>query len=162
MQNRQFRFYVRPRDGRVIYGFDLPEAAEAAALEYGEGASVVDTLAKNYEPMLQQVIDGELLIAGVSGWDTGKAGGLERDLIEAVKTGRTEIVEAFLTKGADINARDKNGGSVLHWAVGGGHVEMVNLLLQRGADASIVDNNGKTLRNIALKHGKTAIADLFS
>jgi len=114
------RFYVISPNGRMILGLDLAEAAEATALEYGDGAQVVDTLAKNYQPMLQEVMNGELVISGVSGWDTGKPGQLDRDLIEAVKKGRAVIVRAFLEKGASANARDRNGGTALHWAAGTG------------------------------------------
>ncbi len=38
------RFYVRSPDGRMIIGYDDPNAAKAAALEYGEGAHLVDLL----------------------------------------------------------------------------------------------------------------------
>ncbi len=151
----QHRFYVIAPDGRIIVGLDISEAAEAAALDHGEGTFVVDTLAKNYQPMLQMVMDGELVIAGVSGWDTGKPDMLDRDLIEAVKRGKLPIVVAFLEKGASANARDRQGGTALHWAVGGGHPEIVSLLLEHGADASAKDANGLTPLDVARrrKHG---------
>jgi len=155
------RFYVISPNGRMILGLDLAEAAEATALEYGDGAQVVDTLAKNYQPMLQEVMNGELVISGVSGWDTGKPGQLDRDLIEAVKKGRAVIVRAFLEKGASANARDRNGGTALHWAAGGGKPEIVELLLDAGADASAVDHNGLTPLDVARRRGREAVVAIL-
>ena len=71
---RPHRYYVRSPDGSTIFGFEIEKAAEVAAVEYGDGAVVVDTIAKNYDPMVQEVIDDELLIAGISGWATGGTG----------------------------------------------------------------------------------------
>ena len=155
------RFYVISPNGRMILGLDAEAAAEATALEYGDGAFVVDTLAKSYQPMLQEVMNGELVIAGVSGWDTGKPGNLDRDLIEAVKKGRAQIVRAFLEKGASAKARDARGGSALHWAVGGGREEIVALLLKAGADPAATDANGLTPLEVARKRGREAIAQLL-
>ena len=155
------RFYVIPPSGRIVAGFDLAEAAEKVALEYGEGTHVVDTLAKNYQPMLQVVMDGELLIAGVSGWDTGKPDMLGRDLIEAVKRGHAAIVRAFLARGASADARDDRGGSALHWAAGGGHADIVALLLEAGADPACRDHNDLTPLDVARRRGHAEVARLL-
>ncbi len=154
------RYYTRSPDGRAIYGFSRPEAAETAALAYGEGAYVIDTMAKSYQPMLSEVITGELLIAGVSGWDTGKPGGLDADFIEAAKK-HVAITHAFLEKGADVNAVDKNGGTALHWAVGGNKGQIVVLLLQHGADTTARDKNGLSPLDLALKRGHGEITTLL-
>ena len=58
------RYFVRSRDGAVIAGFELREAEEFVALEYGDGASMVDTLAQAYYPMAQAVEDKALLRLG--------------------------------------------------------------------------------------------------
>ncbi len=156
------RYYVISPNGKMILGLDNTRAAEATALEYGDGAQVIDTLAKAYQPMLQEVLDGELVISGVSGWDTGKPGQLDRDLIEAVKKGKAAIVRAFLEKGADANARDRKGGSALHWAAGGGHPDIVALLLRAGADATALDHNNMTPQDVARKRGRKDIVNLLS
>lgn len=155
------RFYVIPASGKPVVGFDLAEAAEKVALEYGEGTHVVDTLAKNYQPMLQVVTGGELLVAGVSGWDTGKPDMLDRDLVEAVKRGRLPIVLAFLAKGASADARDANGGSALHWAAGGGHPEIVAALLEAGADPAVCDAHGLRPLDVARRRGHEEVAALL-
>jgi len=150
------RYYTRSADGKAIYGFDRAEAAETAALSFGEGAHVIDTLAKGYQPMLSEVIDGELLIAGLSGWDTGKPGRLDLDFIEAAKK-HAALAHAFLEKGADINAVDKNGGTALHWAVGGNKPDTVRLLLANGIEASAIDSRGQTPLDIAENRNRPAL-----
>lgn len=106
------RYYVRSPDGTAIAGFDQPESVRHAALQYGDGAMVVDTLAQAYHPMLQEVSGGELVYAGYGGWDTGRHGA-DRDLIEAIKKGHVALVHAFLAKGASANAKDHRGAPAL-------------------------------------------------
>ena len=106
------RYFVRSPDGKMIAGFELREAAEYVALEYGDGACLVDTLAQAYYPMAQGVEDGALAYLPVGGWDSGRFG-LETDLIEAIKKGHAGIVHAFLAKGADPGARDAHGGQII-------------------------------------------------
>jgi len=154
------RFYVRSPDGAFIFGFDELEAAKVAALEYGEGAHVIDTLAQAYVPMLHEVRDGELVYAGFGGWDTGRFG-VDHDLVEGIKKGHASIVHAFLAKGGDANARDRNGGPALHWAVGGGNRRIARLLLDHGADRAARDHNGMTAREVAEKRGRADLLDLF-
>jgi ankyrin repeat protein len=154
------RHYVRSPDGRAIYGFETSAAAETAARAYGEGAHVVDTLAQAYKPMLQEIRDGELVISGFGGWDTGRFD-LDRDLIEAIKKGHIALPHAFLAKGADANARDNHGGPALHWAVAGGRVETVKLLLDAGAEVQARDGEGQSALELAEKRGKDEIAEVL-
>ncbi len=160
MSQKSRRYYTRSPDGRAIYGFSRPEAAETAALAYGEGAYVIDTMAKSYQPMLSEVMEGELMIAGLSGWDTGKPGGLDADFIEAAKK-HVALTHAFIEKGADINARDENGGTALHWAVGGNKEQIVALLLQCGADMTARDKAGLSPLDLALRRGRDEIARIL-
>ena len=146
------RFYVRSPNGQSIFGFDLKEPAEAAALEYGEGAQIVDTMAQAYITMVQEVRDGKLLILPYGGWDTGKFG-VDRDLIEGIKKGHAAIVHAFLEKGASPNSRDPRGGSALHWAAANGRTEIVRLLLAHGAEINIEDADGETPLDVARQKG---------
>lgn len=155
------RYYVRSPDGGFIFGFDRIEAATVAALEFGEGASLVDTQAQAYHPMLQTVrIEGQLQLAfePVGAWDTGRFS-LERDLIEAVKKGRVEIVHAFIAKGASVDARDEKGGTALHWAVARGRRDVIELLLTHGADADVPDAAGCSALELAERRELREIAE---
>ena len=94
------RFYVRSPDGKMMVGYDDVNVAKAVALEYGEGAHLVDNRAQAYHPIAQEVSDGELSYVEIGGWGAGKFT-VERNLIESIKKGHAAIVHAFLAKGAD-------------------------------------------------------------
>jgi len=153
MGQQQHRYYVRSPDGRMITGYDRPDAARAVALDYGEGAIVVDTLAQAYYPVAEEVVGGELLHAGVSGWNAGRQDPA-KDLIEAIRKGHPAVVHAFLAKGSDPNARDARGGTALHWAASRGSVEIARLLLVAGADPAATDGEGRTPRAVAEGKGR--------
>ena len=160
---KTYRFYVRSPDGRAIFGLDKLEAATAAALEYGPGAYLVDTMAQAYFPMVQEVrraqggADG-LAFVPLGGWDTGRFGA-DRDLIEGIKKGHVAIVHAYLAKGASANARDDKGGPALHWAAARGSRAIVELLLSHGADAAAQDGVGQTALDVARKKGHADVVE---
>lgn len=154
------RYYVRSPDGRMITGYDRPDAAKAVALEYGEGAVVVDTLAQAYYPVAEEVINGELLHSGVGGWNAGRQDP-SVDLIEAIRKGHPAVVHAFLAKGSDPNSRDANGGTALHWAASRGSVEIARLLMEAGADLAAPDGEGRTPLQIAESKGRQRLVELL-
>ena len=55
---------------------------------------------------------------------------------QAVFDGNIEAVKQHLAAGTDVNAKDDNGWTPLHFAVYYGHKEIVELLLANGADTS--------------------------
>lgn len=61
------RYFVRSPDGAIIVGYDDQNAAEAAALDCGEGAHLVDSQAQAYHPIAQKVSNGELAYVEVGG-----------------------------------------------------------------------------------------------
>jgi uncharacterized protein len=56
-----------------------------------------------------------------------------------------EIVQALLARGADVNAKDKGGGTVLMAASATGHLDIVQALLDKGADVNAKGNLGTAL-----------------
>jgi len=155
------RFYVRSADGRGIAGYDTRETAEYVALEYGNGAHVVDTEAPVYTPMLQEVEGRELVYLPYGAWGAGRFG-LDQDLIDAIKKGHVAVVHAFLAKGADPNARDRDGAPALCWAAAGGNAAIVSLLIHAGADVDARDQDGDSAVDVARERGKEDVAKLLA
>ena len=156
----KLRYYTRSPDGRVMYGFATMQGAETAALEYGNGAYVVDTQALTYEPMVQLVKNRELVYFGVSGWNTNKLTPSE-NMIEGIKNASLPIVHAFLECGADASFVDPLGGTPLHWAAASGKSDIVELLLSRGASAEVPDADGETALEVATARGRLEVIELL-
>jgi ankyrin repeat protein len=49
-----------------------------------------------------------------------------RTLHQAAATGDTDVVKLLLAKGADVNAKEDDGWTPLHWAARNGHKAVAN------------------------------------
>lgn len=65
-------------------------------------------------------------------------------LIEAVKISNAEAVRTLLKERVDVNARQGDGATALHWAVHRNDDSMVDLLLRAGAKPDLADDTGAT------------------
>jgi ankyrin repeat protein len=65
-------------------------------------------------------------------------------LLQAVRSGDTAAVKAFLAQGVDVNARDGSGTTALMLAVLHADTNMVRLLLDKGADVNTKNKAGAT------------------
>lgn len=64
----------------------------------------------------------------------------------AARIGDTGIVRLLIERGADVNAANERGHTVLYCAGGHGHLDTVRLLLENGADLNAkFTHDGKTL-----------------
>ena len=63
------------------------------------------------------------------------------DILEAAKKGRAKEIEALLAKGADLEARDKEGRTPLMLAAQYGRTASVRLLLEKGAKPDARDTH---------------------
>lgn len=72
-------------------------------------------------------------------------------IFDAARTGNLAKIKKLISKGANINARNEGGTSLLHLAVAGGHIEIVKFLVASGAD---INERGRV--NTRLLH--TAVA----
>lgn len=70
-------------------------------------------------------------------------------LHSAASLGKTELIALLLDKGADINAKAKDGSSPLHLAVKRSHAAAVKLLFARGANPSAKDQEGNAPLHVA-------------
>jgi hypothetical protein len=66
------------------------------------------------------------------------------------------------TPGADVNAQNNDGESVLMWAALSGHVAVAQRLLARGADANAKDRKGSLPLHAAADGGHLELARLLS
>jgi ankyrin repeat protein len=87
----------------------------------------------------------------------------------AVLCDQGEVARYLIENGARINARakDRHGGTPLHWAAALGRLEMARRLIDAGADLNAGDNDGFTPLDAANyeseieKQAKREIADLL-
>jgi len=75
--------------------------------------------------------------------------GLEDGLTECARTGKVEQLEKLLSLGVDMNVKDENGYSPLHWAAINGKLDCMALLIKAGADINQTDHGGWTALHYA-------------
>lgn len=76
----------------------------------------------------------------------------------AAAYGNNKLVKFLLKKGYDINWKDSEGYTALHWAVQEGHLETVKLLIENGCDINIMDAAGHTPLYVAAGENRSEIA----
>ena len=90
-------------------------------------------------------------VAGVS------AGNDDLRLIEALQDQDHEAVRALLSQKVDVNAREGDGATALHWAVVRDDVEVVEALVGAGADANAANDYGVTPLLLACTNRNAAV-----
>ena len=77
--------------------------------------------------------------------------------LNACRNGQKNIVKILLERGdIDLNRRDAEGNTALHYACREGFRDLVVLLLEKGADASSVNHRGETPLHAAARKGTWA------
>jgi uncharacterized protein (DUF1778 family) len=66
-------------------------------------------------------------------------------LQRAVWNGHEAIVRLLLEKGADVEAKDEHGQTLLSWATSNNHNATILLLLEKGVNVEAKDEHGQTL-----------------
>ena len=74
-------------------------------------------------------------------------------LMYAALTGRLEVVQLLIKKGADPNAQTSFGTTSLMWAIKGGHPEVAEFILDSGGCPEITDSENSSARCLAEEWG---------
>ena len=75
--------------------------------------------------------------------------------------GHKGTTELLISKGANVNATNEEGGTPSHLAAEEGHKQIVELLIAKGANVNVEDKAGRTPLDWVTTWGLKEIADLL-
>lgn len=84
------------------------------------------------------------------------------DLTSAIKEKNLDSVYFLLRRGVDINGRNSDGTTALHWAAADGSVDLVMTLLDEGANVSVHDFLHRTPMDFAKDKGHEGVIQIMS
>ncbi len=83
------------------------------------------------------------------------------DLIGAARADEADRVRALIDGGADVNVRQGDGATPLHWAVHRNNLATARLLLDAGADPNAANDLGATPLWLAAENGSARMTELL-
>ena len=86
----------------------------------------------------------------------------ENKLIAAVQQGDIELVRQAIDEGADVNERDQQGWTPLHWSAGSGNVEIIRFLLNHWSDVTLAGRDNRTPLMVARSVGRTEVVAVLT
>ena len=84
-----------------------------------------------------------------------------KSLHQAAVSGDINRVKELLTKGADINLKNRQGWTPLHAAVWNQKQDIAKLLIEKGADVNVKDRSNRTALQFAADTGQKEIVELL-
>ena len=88
-------------------------------------------------------------------------GGHSGSILNAARVGDLAGVQALLDAGVDMNAKDGNGWTALHYAADYGYEEIAELLIAKGADVNAKNPNMLTPLYFAAQNNRKEVAQLL-
>lgn len=84
-------------------------------------------------------------------------------LFDTPPLGDTSLVKSLLDRGADLNAKDPDGNTLLTMvcAADTAPLELVKFLIDHGADVNARSPHGETALEFAVRHGRTPVVELL-
>ncbi|KAL5069350.1 hypothetical protein RYX36_020237 [Vicia faba] len=79
-------------------------------------------------------------------------------LLRAARVDNVHALKKCLGEGAEVNRKDQNGWTPLHWASFKGRIKSVKVLLEHGAEVDCVDDAGYTPLHCAAEAGHLQVA----
>ncbi|XP_058770243.1 protein VAPYRIN-LIKE-like [Vicia villosa] len=79
-------------------------------------------------------------------------------LLRAARVDNVHALKRCLGEGAEVNRKDQNGWTPLHWASFKGRIKSVKVLLEHGAEVDCVDDAGYTPLHCAAEAGHLQVA----
>lgn len=73
-----------------------------------------------------------------------------------------KLAQIIIDNGANINDKDRNGNTALHYAIYYKNYKLMELLVNNGADVNVQDNNGSTPLHLAIKRSEKYFEDYYS
>lgn len=135
-----------------------------------EGIRVNDTSNSGWTPLHYAAFSGELEVAkllvakGANVRAENAYGQKPIDLIHYSKDdGYKGVMELLLDKGkGKVNDTDKDGCTLLRYAVIIGNLEAIKFLIDKGANIHAKDNEGRTPLDLAREGGNTEVVNMLS
>src|SRR5262245_43979862 len=112
--------------------------------------------------MSRRSVAGMSLAAMIVAVGVGAAAqGSDAPLADAARRQDKQAVLSLLAKKADVNARQPDGATALHWAVYADDAETTALLIRAGANVNVANAHGVSPLAIAARQGNANILDLL-
>jgi len=91
----------------------------------------------------------------------GCAASKKQNIWEAVAANDTDTIVMLIALGQNVNAKDDDGSTPLHYAAAKSNKEVTELLIVEGADVNAKDEDGETPLDFANKVKRPKIAALL-
>lgn len=138
----------------------LAQGAEVNAKDDDGQTALIKAAWEGYSDIIQTLLDNGAEV------DAKDSDG-QTALMWAARGGHTDIVETLLDYGADVNAESHDYRSLylymtaLMGAIHEGHTDIIRILLHEGAHVNAATRYGETALGLAVREGRTEIAELL-